>query len=362
MHVYPMPVVYAPSAVDIYGAGEPYSIGAVGSMGGSRAGNFAVQNSDLVLVLGHRLSSMTTGNQYEKFAREAKVIVIDIDPVEHSKQTIHIDRFIIADVKDVLSKLIDKQFDIECEGWKDKCIYWKKVFPKCEVSPGEKELVDLYYLADTLGKILEKDSNIITDAGFEELIVPSVLELAQGQRCIHPVSQGAMGFSLSAAMGAYYANKHQTISVNGDGSIMMNLQELWTIRDNNLPLKIIVANNNCYAVIRKRQKDLFRTRTIGTDSSNGVSCPSFEKIALSFEIPYIRVDSGEELEEKLSTVLQMEGPVLCEVMCVEEQQYLHSSFTRGRAGRIVRRPLEDQSPFMDREIFLKEMIVEPIDQ
>lgn len=358
---YPMPVVYATSAVDVYGAGEPYGIGAVGSMGGSRAGNFALQNSDLVFVLGHRLSSMTTGNQFDKFAREAKVLVVDIDPVEHSKKMIRIDRLVLSDAGDVLKRLLKSRFTVDCSNWIDTCIHWKSVFPKCEESYKEKERVDLHYLADTLGKQMGKKAHIVTDAGFEELIIPSVLELSSGQRCIHPVSQGAMGFSLATAIGAYYATGEQTISVNGDGSIMMNLQELWTIHHYNIPIKIFVANNNCYAVIRKRQRDLFRQRTIGTDVSNGVSCPSFEKVAQTFEIPYIRVDKSEELEERIKQVLQMDGPVICEVMCVEDQPYLHSSFTKGQSGRIVRRPLEDQSPFMDRELFLEEMVIEPID-
>lgn len=358
---YPMPVVYATSAVDVYGAGEAYGIGAVGSMGGSRAGNFALQNSDLVLVLGHRLSSMTTGNQFEKFAREAKVLVVDIDPVEHSKKMIRIDRLVVSDAGYVLKRLLEKQFTVDCPNWIDLCIHWKSVFPKCEEIYKEKEQVDLHYLADTLGKRMDKEAHIVTDAGFEELIVPSVLELSEGQRCIHPVSQGAMGFSLPASIGAYYATGEQTISINGDGSIMMNLQELWTIHHYNIPVKIIIANNNCYAVIRKRQHDLFRMRTIGTDSSNGVSCPSFEEVARAFGISYMKVDTTVELEAKIECLLQMQGSVICEVMCVEDQPYLHSSFTKGQSGRIVRRPLEDQSPFMDRQLFLEEMVIEPID-
>lgn len=361
LEAYPMPVVFATSAVDVYGAGEMYGIGAVGSMGGSRAGNFAVQNSDLVFVLGHRLSSMTTGNQFEKFAREAKVLAVDIDPIEYTKKMIHIDRLIVSDVKDVLCRLRERELTIECQSWLDTCIHWKSVFPKCENSYREKERVDLHYLADTVGKFMKENACIVTDAGFEELIVPSVLELFGGQRCIHPVSQGAMGFSLAAAMGAYCATGEQTISVNGDGSIMMNLQELWTVHHYNIPIKILIANNNCYAVIRKRQRDLFRRRTIGTDASNGVSCPSFKKVADTFGIPYVRVDTGTELEEKIQSVFQREGSVICEIMCVEDQPYLHSSFTRGQSGRIVRRPLEDQSPFMDRELFLGEMVIEPID-
>ena len=193
-------------------------------------------------------------------------------------------------------------------------------------------------------------------------MIPATLELSGEQKCIHPVSQGAMGFSLPAAEGVYYASKATVVSVNGDGSVMMNLQELQTISYYQIPVKIIITNNNCYAVIRKRQQDLFRTRTIGTDASNGVACPSFKKVAAAFGIPYMCIETTNELSQGISRLLQMDGPVICEVMCVEQQEYLHSSITRGKDKRMVRRPIEDQSPFMGRELFLSEMLIEPIDQ
>ena len=223
------------------------------------------------------------------------------------------------------------------------------------------EKVDLYYLAECLSETLSDEAVLISDSGLEALIIPSTVCFRKGQRCIHPASQGTMGFALPGAVGAYFATGRETVAVIGDGSIMMNLQELQTIRYHNLPIKIIVVNNNVYSVIRTRQEDLFRTRTIGTDPSNGVGCPSFQKVSESFEIPYFRIDNSADLKSKLTSVINTEGPVICEVMAVEDQDYLRSSYAHNSKRRIVQRPLEDQAPFMSRELLLSEMIIEPLD-
>ena len=358
---YPIPVTYAGSATDVYGASNQLSVGTVGSIGGTRAGNFAVQNSDLLLVLGCRLSPVTTGPDYKNFARDSKVIVVDIDSVEHSKNTVRIDRLIISDVKKFLVALIEEDVRRASDEWQNKCFHWKQVFPMCEDKHKLTEKVDLYYLAECLSETLSDGAVLLSDAGLEELIIPSTVCFRKGQRCIHPASQGAMGYALPGAVGAYFACGRQTVAVIGDGSIMMNLQELQTIRYHNIPIKIIVVNNNAYAIIRKRQVDLFRTRTIGTDLDNGVSCPSFEKVAECFEIPYIRIDNSTDLKSRIASVINMDGPVLCEVMGLENQDYIRSSHAHNSKRRVVQRPLEDQAPFMARELLLSEMIIEPLD-
>jgi len=170
-----------------------------------------------------------------------------------------------------------------------------------------------------------------------------------------------MGFALPGAIGAYLAGGCQTVAVIGDGSIMMNLQELQTIQYQKLPIKILVINNNVYSVIRKRQVDLFRTRTIGTDPANGLGCPNFEKVAQCFGISYARIDNSTDLKSKLAKVLCIDGPVLCEVMGVEDQEYLRSAYAHNSKRRIVQRPIEDMAPFLERELFLSEMIIEPLD-
>lgn len=357
-----IPVVYDCAAIDIYPSGNDLSIGAVGSLGGNRAGNFAIQNSDYVLVIGCRLSPLTTGDLYDKFVREGKLIVVDIDPVEHQKQTVKIDQFVHADAKDFLEKLnLEKMLKIN-NSWVLKTKHWKKIFPKCEDKYKQSELVDMYYLAETIGKSLKDDMIVTTDAGMEELIFPSGIGFRNGQRCIHPASQGAMGAALPLSIGAYFHSGNEVVSINGDGSIMMNLQELQTISYLKIPVKVFVINNNCYAVINRRQKDLFRRRTIGTNEADGVSSPDFEKIANAFEIPYMKIATSENLQQKVDDVLNKTGPILCEVMGLEDQEYIKNDLGRNKKRRFVKRGLEDQSPFMDRELFLKEMIVEPIDQ
>lgn len=358
---FPIPVVYSTSATDAYCANQRLSIGTVGSIGGTRVGNFTVQNSDLLLVLGCRLSPVTTGPDYASFARAAKIVVVDIDRVEHSKKTVRIDRLIVADVKKFLAALMGEDIRPASDKWQNKCLHWKNIFPLCEERFRLSEKTDLYYLAECLSETLPDQAVLLSDAGLAELIIPSSVRFKKGQRCIHPVSQGSMGYALPAAVGAYFASGYPTVAVIGDGSIMMNLQELQTIRYNDIPIKIIVVNNNAYAVIRKRQVELFRTRTIGTDPGNGVGCPSFQRVADCFDLPFIRIDNCVDLKSRLAEVLAMEGPVLCEVMCVENQEYIRSAHGFNSTRRFVQKPLEDQAPFLDRELFLSEMIIDPLD-
>lgn len=358
---YPFPVTFACSATDTFGADLELSIGAVGSIGGTRAGNFTVQNSDLLLVLGCRLSPMTTGSEYEKFARAARIIVVDIDSVEHLKKTVRIDKFVLSDVKEFLSQLTNEGIKCADKEWIDRCIHWKTIFPKCEDKYSTSEKIDLYYLAECLSGLLTDDSVLLCDAGLEEIIIPATVGFKAGQRCLHPVSQGSMGFALPASIGAYYASNQAVTSIIGDGSIMMNLQELQTIKHYNVPIRILVINNNVYSVIRTRQKEIFRTRTIGTDDSNGVSCPSFKKVADCFEIPYMIIDNKGDLEDKLHQLFSVDGPIICEIICDENQEFIRNSYALNSERRLVNRSLEDQAPFMSRELFLHEMIIDPAD-
>lgn len=357
-----IPLTYAHTATDVYGLSNELSIGAVGSLCGTRAGNFTIQNADLVLVLGCRMSSMTTGEDQSKFAREAKVIIVDIDRDEHTKKNEKIDKLIEADVKRVLEILCKKNLKLVNDIWINKCKHWKKIFPKCEEIYKKSEKVDMYYLSEVFSEALDTGTTFLCDAGIEELIFPSNTMFNSSMRCIHSAMQGAMGFALPASIGAWYAGSKTVVAVIGDGSIMMNLQELETIRYYNLPIKIFVLNNNLYSVIRKRQKDLFRTRTIGTDSGNGVGCPEFSKVADCFGIQYIHIENSYDLKNQVKQALKCDSSVICEIECVEDQEYLRSSYTRDSKKRVVRRPIEDQAPFMAREIFLSEMVIEPIDQ
>lgn len=356
-----IPVCFSASAVDTYGVSHELSMGTVGTIGGTRAGNFAVQNSDLVMSIGCRLSPMLTDSQYQKFARAAKLIVIDIDESEHSKGTVRIDKLILSDAKFFIELLLKENLGETSQEWQGKCKHWKQIFPKCEEAFKSKDKIDLYDFADRLTNHLKEDAVVLTDAGLEEVIVPSVIGFKDGQRCLHPASQGCMGVALPASMGAWYSCGHDVVAVIGDGSVMMNLQEMQTISANKMGIKIIIINNKVYSVIRTRQVELFRNRTIGTNPENGVTTPDFKDVAQCFKIPYVKINHIDELDTKLDEVMNMEGPIICEVMAVEDQVYIRNGAGFNAQRKFVVRPLEDQMPFMDRDLLKSEMIVEPID-
>ena len=204
---------------------------------------------------------------------------------------------------------------------------------------------------------------MVTDSGLAEVILPNTIRFEEGMRAIHPASQGAMGYALPAAIGVQMAKQQPVVAVIGDGSVMMNLQELESIRYRALPLKLIVINNIVYSIIRRRQRELFRKRTIGTDPANGVSCPDFSKVAGCFGLGYMRIERPAGLREGIERLLSQEGPMLCEILGRDDQGYIEVGHARTEADRrLVRRPLEDQEPFLARELFLSEMVVDPIDQ
>ena len=220
--------------------------------------------------------------------------------------------------------------------------------------------IDLYQLSDCLSRVLPSPSVAFTDSG---LVSYTTIKypFRKGIKCIHPASLHN-GICFACCTGAQFAKDIPVIAVIGDGSIMMNLQELESIRYHNLPIKIFIVNNNAYSIIRRRQRDLFRTRTIGTDPSNGISCPSFEKVANCFNMEFVSIESAIDLNNSISNVLKIEGPVLCEINGRNDQMYIETGLARNSNKKMVRRPLEDQKPFLPRDLFYAEMLIEPIDQ
>lgn len=357
-----IPVVFTPTAADIYGSGNELSIGSIGGLGGSRAGNFALQQADYVLVIGSRLCSQITGAEKEQFASSARIIVVDIDIYEHQKDGVNIDMFIHSDAKKFLQRLSETQLPLVNQEWQAKCLHWKKIF-SIEKEAFVQEIrqqgqIDLYSFADALDKKLSNDAVVITDAGFEELIVPSAIRYRANQRCLFPAAQGAMGYAIPAILGAYFAGENDIIAVVGDGSIMMNIQELYIIVAHKIPAKLFVINNNMYAVIRNRQRFLFRKRTIGNDPSDGVPAPDFSAIAASVGIKYVRLNNYKELQDRLEDILCLPQMVMCEVMCTADQEYIHKSYRKNEKRHYEKCPLDDLSPFMDRNLLNRERIVD----
>lgn len=361
---YSIPAVCSPAASDIYGTANERSIGTVGSLGGSRAGNIAVQNSDFVLAIGSRLCSQLTGMK-ENFAREAKIIAVDIDENEHKKDGVKLDRVVVSDAEFFLNKLSERNLVKHDETWIKKCQHWKSKFAVdnedfiSELKAENK--IDLYSLMDALVPVLPDDATVITDAGLEELIVPSAIRCKEGQRCLFPAAQGAMGYAIPAIIGVHNAGRKNIVCIVGDGSIMMNIQELQMISTRQIPVKVLVINNNMYAVIRKRQTDLFRKRTIGNDPSDGVPEPDFSRIADCFGFGYRRISNREELLTLLPALFDGEREII-EVICNPDQKYFHESYAINGKRKLVRRPIEDMSPFLPRELIREEMVIRMVEE
>jgi acetolactate synthase-1/2/3 large subunit len=358
-----IPAVGSHLGFDVIPSDDPLFIGRVGNKG-DRAGNLAVQNADLVISLGCRMSVSTTGHEYHTFAREAKIVVVDIDPEEHKKKTIRIDLFINADVKKFLERLNGLE-KIPPSSWASRCLEWKRKYPVCLPEYAQaREGINLYYFVDRLCSRLKADAVVVADAGSVYYVMGQAFRVGERQRFITSGAQAEMGFTLPACIGACFAHgREEVIGITGDGSLQMNIQELQTIVHHDLPIKLFVWNNDGYLSIRASQRKFFDGRLIGSDRTSGVSFPDLKKIADAYGIEYFRAAESSTLDRMLDEVLSSPKAAICEVMCLSDQEIQPSVSAYVKPdGSMVSKPLEDMYPFLDRQEFLANMIVKPLDE
>jgi acetolactate synthase-1/2/3 large subunit len=275
---------------------------------------------------------------------------------------VRVDQLLLADAKQFLLAMNKLEIQGQWDEWCAKCCHWKEHFPTCieEYRTGDK--INMYYFTEELSKILPDRATVVSDAGNAFFTVSPVIAIKPGQRSITSGCQAEMGYALPAAIGISYACDGVVVAVNGDGSVMMNLQEFETLAFTKRNVKVCIMNNNGYSSIRHLQKEAFRGREIGCDTTSGISFTDFEKLAQAFGINYVRIEGSDNLEDKLKVLFKDNEPLLCEVMCIEEQPFIGVSTARNSRKRFVNRPLEDQAPWLEREDFLGEMIIEAIDQ
>ena len=357
---YNLPVTFTYLTIDLLPSNHPLYVGRLGTKG-DRAGNFAVQNSDLVISLGSSLSVSVTGFRYETFAREAKKFIVDIDENEHRKNTIHVDHILKANVKDFL-----KDCNIEYktnQSWINKCVSWRDKWPVFnEIYKNTDKGINIYYFLNELSKKNKLDSITVSDAGSAYYTTSQALQIHQLQRYITSGAQADMGFTLPASIGvAVASNNKNIIGITGDGSFQMNIQELQTIVNFNLPIKIFVLNNGGYLSIRNTMDKFFESRYYGTDPKSGLTFPEIEKIAYAYGLPYYKLETSDDLDNKLEEILSKEGYTLIEVVCPFKQDIVPSSSAKQNSeGKIVSQPLENMFPFLSEEEFNNEMIIKPI--
>jgi len=356
-----LPVAFTYLAIDFLPSDHPLYVGRLGTKG-DRAGNFAVQNSDLVISIGSSLSVSVTGFRYDTFAREAKVLVVDIDKHEHKKNTVKVDAEINTDVKEFLRQVDSVNYRAD-QWWVDKCISWREKWPVfLEEYKDTTNGINIYYFMQKLSEKNKADAAVVSDAGSAYYATSQALKITNQQRYITSGAQADMGFSIPAAIGTALASGRKNIvAITGDGSFQMNIQELQTVVGSKLPIKIFVLNNGGYLSIRNTMDKFFESRYYGTDTASGLSFPEIQKIAYAYGIPYYKLRSTEDLDHKLTEVLNTDGCALVEVMCPFKQDMAPSSSAKiGTDGKLVSQPLENMFPFLDDKEFKKEMIVNPL--
>jgi len=352
-----IPVIYESAAATSVSLLNPLVVGSVGSLGCSRAGNFALQNSDLVIMLGSQLRASLTGDSINIFAPNAELFLVDVDDSQVRTEIKHRVSLVPLGIGAFIQNFERESETTHAQSlWIEKCVNWKETLPRA-IGTGNASPVDLYDLSDVLGKISPTNAVFATDSGLIELIIPTNATFLEGQDIIHPHSQGAMGFALPASVGAQVATGRPVVVVVGDGSIMMNIQELETIANLNSTIKIIIISNNAYAIIRRRQEELFRNRTIGTDKSNGVTVPDFKKVAYSFGLDYLYIeDLGTTNELAVRHFLESAEPGILEIRGLEDQDYIRQASRVVSGGSHEIRPLNDLAPFLDESYIDSEMI------
>ncbi len=359
-----IPVVFTRLSSDLITYADRHSFGVVsGLAGASRYANFIIQNSDFVLSVGSRLSLDTTGSDIEKFAREAKIVVVDIDSVEHSKDGVKYDRLVLSGaklfIKSLLNRISSSDYTFNYNSWIEKCHHWKEVFPLYSDESKNRNPIDSKYCMATISELAPNNTVFVSDAGFTGASAPSSTRLKGNQRIIHSFAQGEMGFSLPGAIGAAELSEGPVIAYSGDGSIMMNIQELQTLYRYQLNVKLVIMNNNGYSGVRHGQKAHFRGKSIGVDPETGVNFPDYSRIADAFNIDFIRVCEIAELNEAIDAMFSNNKPMIIEIMTDPNQIDLHNGLVTYGKRKFGFRPIEDQSPYVDRELFFKEMIITP---
>jgi acetolactate synthase-1/2/3 large subunit len=335
----------------------------------SRYANFIQQNSDFIMTLGARLDLPQVGHSYANFARAAKKVIVDIDEAEIKKLNTKIDVTVVSAAKGFLNEFMRKIYRVKHKDrsvWLSKCKEWKEKYPV--ILPEYKrpaDYVNTYALIDVLSEVLNGNDIIVPgSSGSCAEITCQAFRIKEGQRLINSPGLGSMGFGIPHSIGACLAgNGKRTICIDGDGGLQHNIQELETLKRLDIPVKLFILNNNGYAAIRNTHNRFFDGRLVCCDPSSGLTLPDTCKVASSYGLKTLRIADQKNLSEEVLKVLNMQGPVVCDVMIDPDLQMAPKLSSSARPdGSMVSKPLEDLWPFLDRKEFKANMIIPPVDE
>lgn len=362
-----VPILTTWKAIDILPETHPLYVGRPGAIG-QRGANFVQQNADLLITTGARLDFGQTAYNHKNFARGARKIIVDIDPAEISKMHMNIDVPICADAKLFIRELIQAKAKISKRDhtkWLKRCKEWQKKYPVVLPEYWEqKQYVNDYVLIDILSDLMDsKDLLIPGSSGACSERTMQAFRVKKGMRIFNSQGLGAMGFGIPMAIGGCIASGKRTVCIDGDGGFVLNIQELEVVRRLNLPIKFFVLNNQGYVSIQATQRNYFNGYYVASTRESGLTLPDYKKIAKAFGIPSFQFKNHHNIKEKVREILDLRGPVICDVMLSPEQMTSPRVSTKKMSdGSMVSSPMEDLWPFLDREEFKANMIIKPVEE
>ncbi len=357
-----IPVVTTFNGMDVIGEDNKNYIGRFGTLG-NRAGNFCVQNADVLITIGTRNNIRQVSYNWEFFAREAYKIIVDIDPAELQKPTVKPDLPVCADAKDFISALAGSIGNAARQlhtDWLHWCHVRKNKYPS--VLPEyrhQKQGVHPYVFMEMLGHCIPDGGICVTGDGTACVAPFQAMPIKNKFRIFWNSGCASMGYDLPAAIGACVANGFKdVICIAGDGSIQMNIQELQTVIHHKMPVKLIYLNNDGYISIKQTQDGFFGGHRVGSDPASGVSFPDIIKLGTAYGFKTCRITSHDGMEQNILNFLNETGPVICEVMLSEDYKFLPKvSSKKLEDGRMISAPLEDLAPFLDRDEFRSNLFI-----
>ncbi len=358
-----IPVMTSRLGMDLIGHNHPLFVGKPGTYG-DRAANFTIQNSDLFLNIGSRLGIGLVGYDFQDFARHAKKISVDVDEQELIKPSVIPDIAIQSDAKLFLDLLTERLSDyhLENQKWVDRTQLWKHNYPvDLPEYQNEKDGINSYHFMRRLSEEVSDDAIFLVDTGSCFHVFAQAFQVKFGQRHIITGGLSTMGYMPGSVGVAAASSGKDVFCITGDGSVQFNIQELQTITQNKLPVKIIILNNNGYLLIRLTQNNFQEGRFIGVDQDSGVSCPDMEKIADAYGIKFIRILGLDDLDTKLDELINYQGAVICEVMTPPNQLLMPRVASKKMDdGKMMSMPYDDMFPFLSREEYAENCVREKI--
>ena len=358
-----IPILTSRLGMDLTAYDNPLYVGHPGTYG-DRPANFTVQNADLLIVIGCRLSVGMIGHDYQTFAQHAKKIIVDVDDKELEKPSVVPDIAVLSDAKTFLDALRQKlqNYRFTNQRWIDQTQLWKLTYPvDLPEYKKEKQGINSYHFMTLLSEKASESDIFLVDTGSCFHVHAQAFRVKSGQRHIITGGLSTMGYMPASIGVAAAADGKSVYCITGDGSIQMNLQEFQTIVHNNLPIKIIMLSNKGYLLIRHTQQNFMEGRLIGESSSTGVSFPDMKKISRAYGIDYIRISRLREAEEKLQTVMEARGPLVCEVMTPPNQLLIPRVASKKLDdGRMISMPYDDMFPFLPRGEYEQNRVADKI--